>query len=337
MKNVFIALSSLMISASAVVAPVSVRDDSTSNCAFTYENSQDRSAASVVLFVVLDGVRWQDLAQRLPQLVTFRTLSERGIAWTDEHSNFTMSGPNYVSMPGYAELLTGSVHHGCVDNACTGLARATLFHETARTNRLSAAFSSWPSIGRLFTDLKDTNVVGSFGKHLTIGFSTMLQSPAVANAYIAGTLDSGPGHEGYRSDRATARLVDSYLRTQLPDLLFVSLGDTDEYAHAGNRSGYDRALDFADHAVGEWLEACRARAKDVLVVLTTDHGRAHNFIDHGANYPESRFTWAIAAHSKYPLRKRRPGGRVQRLTASIRDALQLQPLQDSTDVLVQSN
>jgi predicted AlkP superfamily pyrophosphatase or phosphodiesterase len=192
-----------------------------------------------------------------------------------------------------------------------------------RANLNAAAFTSWASIGRYFADLEGTSMVGSFGKTLTVGYSALVHTPDVARAYADGSLSRGLGEADYRSDAATSRLVDAYLGAQMPDFMFVSLGDTDEHAHAGDYAGYDAALRFADRALGAWIEAYRSRREEVLVVVTTDHGRASNFRDHGAKHPESRFTWAVVSDSKNTVVKQATFGVGYQLAKSVRDMLHL--------------
>jgi hypothetical protein len=259
----------------------------------------------------------------VPVRLPLHALSEQGVAWIGASPTFAVTGPNYVSMPGYAELLTGTSEHGCSDNMCTRLTVPTILHDTTRASGQAAAFSSWASIGRYFIDLDGTTMVGSFGKNFTIGHRSLVQTPEAAFAYAEGTESVGPGEATYRPDIATAKLVSAYLTGDLPDLLFVSLGDTDEYAHSGDRMKYLAALEFGDQALGAWLRAYRAQQKDVTVIVTTDHGRAHNFRDHGAQHPESGFTWAVAADSRYALARQGASGVASQLAGSIRRVLHI--------------
>ena len=72
---------------------------------------------------------------------------------------------------------------------------------------------------------------------------------------------AGPGWLDYRRDRYTAALALEYLVATRPRLLFVGLGDTDEYAHRDDYPRYLDSLRAADQFVGELMTTlARARA-----------------------------------------------------------------------------
>jgi phosphopentomutase len=78
----------------------------------------------------------------------------------------------------------------------------------------------------------------------------------------------------------------------------VGLGDADEYAHHGDYRGYISALHDSDAFLGELsttLGRMGARGLHTTVLVTTDHGRASDFCDHGRRYPESRRIWLVAS------------------------------------------
>lgn len=297
------------------------------------EHRSSGIAATKVLYVVWDGVRWQDVASSLQDLPVLRSLATRGAAWIADPPSLAVSGPNFISMPGYAELLTGTASHGCRDNACVRLRVPTIVHQVIDAKQSAAAFTSWEPLGRYFAELEGTAFVGSFGRASKIGAEEGFARGGMDQALAAAAAEPPLGEATYRPDAATAEVVRAYLFGALPELLFVSLGDTDEHAHAGNYLGYLKSLRFADRALGEWLEAYTRRNEDVLVVVTTDHGRANNFRDHGAKYPESQFTWAVAAHSRHAVITDGQVTTASQLSASIRSAMHLGPKDETSFTL----
>jgi hypothetical protein len=100
------------------------------------------------VLVALDGVRWQDAldASRMPFLADIgRTkgarLGARGAA-------FVASGPHYVSLPGYVEMLSGRTVTGCKDNDRAAVRFATLPDEVAARGDEAAVFASWERLER---------------------------------------------------------------------------------------------------------------------------------------------------------------------------------------------
>jgi predicted AlkP superfamily pyrophosphatase or phosphodiesterase len=260
-----------------------------------------------VLFVAWDGVRPDDLSRHMDRLPTLRALATNGAAWLD--GSMRVSGPNYVSMPGYAELLTGTAEHGCVNNDCPGALRPTLFNDAFFENESCAAFSSWGPIARHFAAPVSCHLTTSFGRESTSdsSFRRVIKHDAAA----------------YRNDSDTGAQVLLHLADNLPRLMFVSMGDTDECAHDNKRDAFELAMEQADSMLGRWLEAYRN--EDVLTIVTTDHGRSEGFRDHGAVYPESKHTWAVVAHSKRKVSARRSEGYARDLTSSLRSVLGNQP------------
>ena len=78
-----------------------------------------------------------------------------------------------------------------------------------------------------------------------------------------------------------------YLKEHKPRVLFVSLGETDDWAHGGDYAQYLNAAHRADHyiqsSVGNRSEHAEYRGKTTLI-FSTDHGRGtkgRGWTDHG--------------------------------------------------------
>ncbi len=114
-----------------------------------------------------------------------------------------------------------------------------------------------------------------------------------------------PGQGDFRRDRWTAELALAYLTEQSPDFLFVSLGEPDEFAHQGSYAGYLDALQQADQQLAQLASVLDERARHgvrTALFVTTDHGRAEDFRDHGRAHAESARVWLVAAGSAIPAR-----------------------------------
>jgi hypothetical protein len=283
---------------------------------------------SAVVLVALDGVRWQEvfagvdaaLARKaglgdaavvpadrlLPNI--HRQMIRGGMAFgaPGHGAPVQASGPAFLSLPGYEEMMTGRAASRCASNTCEGVTTRTLaddFRALAREPREVAVLSSWNMIERA-SALSPLSVVVSAGQKAGATRSLARVSPVSARL-----LDEGanalnwPGGDGYRPDRFTAPLALDYLETVHPRFLFVGLGDPDEHAHHKDYAGYLGALRFADDFVGQ-LFALLDRLGDygsgVTVILTTDHGRAANFHSHGHSEPESARIFVLAAGASIP-------------------------------------
>lgn len=98
-------------------------------------------------------------------------------------------------------------------------------------------------------------------------------------------------------DALTFHTALEYFRLHRPRVLFLGLGEPDEWAHSGRYDLYLKSLLRADHYVRELWELVQGtpgyRGATALV-LATDHGRGEspeNWREHGRRIPESRSTW----------------------------------------------
>ncbi len=273
-----------------------------------------------IVVVTIDGARWQEIfggtdpalsqksglgpaeAATAEELVPhLRALARRGVAIGESaDASFEASGPNFVSLPGYTEILTGRPAP-CQENDCEARPRATLADEVRRlpgvSRREVAVLSSWERIDAIAAAEPDEVVVSAGRTH---GATREVLAEDRDTAELVRSSERSapwPGHDDYRPDRDTTAIALSYFEHARPRLLFVSLGDTDEHAHAGNYRGYLDALRRADAFVGDLMRVARGwgpEGERVVFFVTADHGRSAGFRDHGRDYPESARTWLVA-------------------------------------------
>jgi len=287
--------------------------------------SHARTPDFAVVVVALDGVRWQDVfegtdpglaqshgmpstehrsaAELMPNLHAL--IAQGALAFGAPEQPIAASGPNYKSLPGYTEILGGRRASHCLDNDCKGADVPTVLDECARLSEADpfacAAITSWADIERVAA-LEPNRVALSTGRH---GGRTraLLTHDKASRALVeeAERQEPYPGHADFRPDAFTARIALQYLKKQRPRLLFLGLGEPDEYAHRNDYRAYLASLRESDRTIGEVARALaereRAGARTALFV-TTDHGRARNFTDHGDKYPESARVWLVASGSE---------------------------------------
>jgi hypothetical protein len=262
-----------------------------------------------VVLVTIDGVRWQEIftgadptradEAGLPhgEARTARGLTphlhrlffDGGTVLGDPQlgERFLASGPRYVSLPAYVEIMTGAAS-GCAGNDCQPDVPWTIAAEVARRGARggAAVFSSWSTVSRAVPDADRLHL---------------------ENGRRPGDLDPPyPGHGDYRPDRRTAAAAITHLLRNRPRMLWVALGDTDEWAHRNDYRGYIESLRFADAFVGELcahLMDMGSYGAGTTVLVTTDHGRDANFTDHGG--PDSAAVWLMARGGHLPAKGRR--------------------------------
>jgi hypothetical protein len=275
----------------------------------------------LVVLIAVDGVSWQDVflgadprklggrpvvarEELVPQLMQ---MEENGAVWgAPEGAGFHASGPNFISLPGYMEMLSGSGNTGCFTNNCGPAKRPSLLDEFAESRGAhaasAAAFASWSKVE--FAASSRRSGIVSAGRSSGHNLSDLRHFPRAWEALSRGR--AAYGMEGadrdFRPDAWTAELAYNFLTEAEPDFLFVSLGETDEWAHLGDYPKYLEALRASDRFVGRVRRYLRSSDRETALFVTTDHGRSHGFRDHGGQHPESSRGFLFAEGSRIRAR-----------------------------------
>jgi hypothetical protein len=278
-----------------------------------------------IVIVTLDGVRWHEVFDGVdPALAKERGLPPEAVvaaaelmpnlhAIIDTHgvalgapghgATISASGPTFVSLPGYAELLSGRRATACHDNQCPGAGTRTIVDELAAgtTGRPDVAvITSWADIARV-ASVDARGALISSGRHggaTRAGFSEDAEERELLLRGEAAT--PAPGNGDFRPDALTADLALHHLHAHATRFLFMGLGEPDEYGHQGNYAGYLDALRRADARIAEIdveLQRLAARGTRTALFITADHGRADTFNEHGSKFPESARVWLVATGS----------------------------------------
>lgn len=278
-----------------------------------------------VALVTLDGVRPEEALGGAEALPGLEALAASGVA-LGRAEPFEASGPNFVSLPGYTELYTGIGPSRCADNDCTSAGAPTLVDRVVRQHgeEDAAVIASWEPIRRV-ASAPETTAFVSAGRPLPER-GPAIDATVTAALARAERATAWPGHGSYRPDPSTIDVALTYARAHAPRLLVVSLGDMDEHAHAGDVAAYRAALRRADAFVAELTAIYRARGGPFTIVVTSDHGRAHNLRDHGGAFPESRRSWLVAGGTRPLALSAAPGkARLRDVAPAIAKALGLAP------------
>jgi hypothetical protein len=272
-----------------------------------------------VVVVAIDGVRTREVFDGIdPELAAKQGISAESADAADLMPNLHRlaktrgvllggpgqgsiwaTGPNFVSLPGYREILTGRPG-ACQENQCSPLEVDTLadvFRAVSTSPRDVAVISSWEGI-QAAAAKRPESIVTSCGRRRGTHFE-ILRGDAVTRSLLESgeKADPSPGSGEFRPDALTASIALGYLAREKPRFLFLGLGEPDEYAHAGDYGGYLGSLRAADAVIGridELLETTGAWRRDAIVFVTTDHGRGNDFRNHGASVPESGQVWLVA-------------------------------------------
>ena len=282
--------------------------------------------AVTLVIVTLDGVRWHEVFDGVdPALARDRGLPPEAVVGAaelmpnlhgiiDTHgvalgapghgATISASGPNFVSLPGYAELLSGRRGTACHDNQCPGAGTRTIIDELATGSTLAhpdvAVVTSWAEIARVASVDAPSALISS-GRHGGATRAEFARDTEERELLLRGeAAGPAPGNGDFRPDALTADLALHHLQTHRTRFLFVGLGEPDEYGHQGNYAGYLDSLRRADTRIAEIdaeLQRLAARGTRTALFITADHGRADSFNEHGSKFPESARVWLVASGS----------------------------------------
>lgn len=250
-----------------------------------------------IVLITLDGVRWQDMFDGTDTNLSHATsITSRDLLpnlyakFVDQGttigktSEVQVSGPNFVSLPGYLEILRGHPAHDCFVNNCSPHPEPSVIDEyhLLYPNAEVAIFTSWDLLGSLSKTSSD----------YIINTSKLHQN---------WTEPVWP-HTNKWLDEQEDVYAEAAARTYIehpyhPDFMWIALGDADEYAHAGSYVDYIRSLRTYDQFIGQLV---RDLPDETTFIITTDHGRGVNWKEHSAAEPTSKRTWLMMRGPKVP-------------------------------------
>ena len=265
-------------------------------------------AAEKILLVTLDGLRWQELftgidesllnseeftksedalrkdywddipERRAPKLMPFMhgTVFKQGAFVGDlRHGSCAeVSNRKNFSYPGYSEILTGVVDHSIDSNDKVPNANKSfieLLRDSGNKDRFNsaAAFTSWDVFPSILNVERSGLYVNAFGPLNVIANE---KEQRIQSFYF----DTPQPWTNVRNDVFTHRYALEYLEREQPDVLFISYGETDDFAHDGKYHEYIWAANRTDRFIGEiWatLQRLDAYRDNTTLFITTDHGR----------------------------------------------------------------
>jgi hypothetical protein len=297
-----------------------------------------------VLVVTLDGLRWQELLggassaylgkknggvvdsaalaarfwrptaeARREALMPFLwgTVARSGQLFGDSTLGSLAHVTNglWFSYPGYNEMLTGAADRRIDSNDTLPNPNVSVFEwlnrKPAYAGRV-AAFGSWEVLPFILNVRRSGLPANGDGPPVT--------GPSTERERLLNDIsDDLPAYWGAtRFDAPTMYGAFEYVRAHHPRVLYVMLGETDEWAHERR---YDLYLDAAWRGdrfirrLWEMVQSMPEYAGKTALLITTDHGRGarpKDWTDHGDDTPGSGRIWiAVLGPDTPPLGVRR--------------------------------
>lgn len=292
--------------------------------------AQTPGPARNVVVITIDGLRWQEMfggasqeyfkkekdgspgaaekrfwrptaEARRAVLMPFiwETVAAKGQIFGDpsKQSRSHLTNGLWFSYPGYNEMLSGAADPRVDSNDKVPNPNITVLEWLNGRPGFSgrvAAFGAWDVLPSILNTRRSHIPVGS-------GF-TPVPSPATERERGINELaaDLPPYWEYGTFDAPIVYAAIEALRTSKPRVLYIMLGEGDEWAHGGR---YDLYLDAAFRAdrfirrVWDALQSLPEYADKTTLLVTTDHGRGAttaDWTDHGRKVPAAETTWFAA-------------------------------------------
>lgn len=288
-----------------------------------------------LVLVTADGLRWQEVFRGMDPLLMSREdagmrdaedlrtalwgdspeerrelllpflwneLVPRGVILgnADRGAGVTLRNRHRFSYPGYSEILTGRPQDDVIDSNDlrpnpSRTVLEILRKEWKLPKRMVALFGSWG----VFQGIGASDPESVF---INAGYQRIhMEDPSERLTQLSQLqFDILTPWRSVRHDHVTFEMAIEYLRAIKPRVLYIALGETDDWAHDRR---YDRVLDTA-----RYFDACLKRLWKVLqadsvyrgkttLVVATDHGRGSTPEDwhgHGANVAGAEQVWIAA-------------------------------------------
>ena len=204
-----------------------------------------------------------------------------------------------ISYPGYSEILTGVTDDKKIrTNSPVYNPNRTVLESLQQHLGLGfhqvAAFASWNVMRFIVQQTENTIFTNS-------GFEAYESSNEIIRALSRLQFETKTPWDSVRSDGFTFRFAMEHLKSYRPNVLFLALGESDDWAH---EKRYDRVLEAIHQAdaylreLWKWIESQKEYAGKTTLIITTDHGRGRTpftWQSHNDKLPGAKNTWIAIA------------------------------------------
>jgi hypothetical protein len=223
------------------------------------------------------------------------------------------NGRNF-SYPGYNEIFTGAADPGIDSNDKVPNSNVSVLEWLNRREEFRgrvAAYGSWDVFPFILNRGRSRLPVVAGWKPPTDG------DLSAAERTIAELMaETTRLWEDCCYDSFTFRAALEYLKRERPRVLYIGLGETDEWAHAGRYDQYLKAAHGVDRSLRTLWETVQSMPEyrgTTTLIVTTDHGRGDapvEWKDHGRKTKGSDRIWIAVMGPDTPVRppdaRRRP-------------------------------
>jgi len=296
------------------------------------QNSFGQSRIENIIIITTDGLRWEEVfggmdsaiannakfhlgdssdifshywaatgIERRKKLMPFlwSEIEQKGQLYGNRtHDNkVDNANPYWFSYPGYNEIFTGYPDEKVNSNDYMNNPNTTLLDflqkQPKYKNRI-AAFGAWEAFNRILNEPRA-------GFPVVAAFDTLTDAKLTSRQLLLHEMNRNsfrPFHDGECLDLLTHYQAIEYLHAKKPKVLYISYGETDEWAHAGQYRLYLNAARQVDkwiESIWETVQSMPEYKNKTAIFITTDHGRGDKvkteWTDHGQGISDAHQIW----------------------------------------------
>ena len=218
------------------------------------------------------------------------------------------ANPYWFSYPGYSEILTGHVDTLINSNEYPPNPYKTIleyYNQLPAYKGKVAAFAAWDAFDRIINEKRaGIPVINGFDDN-----SVASTDPEMKLLNDMVRTSFRPWGNVECLDVFTHYQAFTYLKNKRPKVMYISYGETDEFAHHGEYKHYLNAAHQFDQWVGDiwnWVQSQPDYKNKTTLLITTDHGRGdikkEEWMDHGSGVQDAYQIWfAVMGPKVKPL------------------------------------
>lgn len=206
------------------------------------------------------------------------------------------ANPYWFSYPGYNEIMTGYPDTAINSNDYPPNPHVTVLeflNQQAQYKNRVAAFGAWNAFDRILNEQRS-------GIPVVCGYDTVKGALNDKQQLVNTMLQNSykPWGTSECLDVFTHYMAFEYLKKNKPKVLYISYGETDEWAHHAQYRNYLDAARQVDKWISEiwnYVQSTPEYRNKTAIFITTDHGRGginkSQWTDHGQSVPDASEIW----------------------------------------------
>lgn len=295
---------------------------------FSCQSKRDRN----IIIITTDGLRWQEvfkgmdstlannpkfnegdssnifktywdnsINERRRKLMPFlwSAISSQGQIYGNREFGNKVNNANkyWFSYPGYSEIMTGYADTAINSNDYPANPHVTVLEFLNQQETIKgkvAAFAAWDAFDRIINEERS-------GIPVVNGFQPTGGNNPTANEKLINAMQKDsyrPWGEVECLDVFTHHAAFEHLKTRKPKVLYISYGETDEWAHHSQYRSYLDAARQVDNwikQIWDFVQSDPQYKGNTTIFITTDHGRGdlkkEEWTSHGKSISDASEMW----------------------------------------------